>query len=225
MIIECPYCDSKVDGKILAKKDYPNTDESEPSRTSFLECPVCHTCIVAGQDVIQTDENEWGYSSAKRLWPEPSASLDISIPRLTRQSLGEARRCFNAKAYSACAVMCGRAIEAICAEHKTKSKNLGAGLKELLEKKVIDQRLFEWGDALRQQRNIGAHASEEDISREDAHDVMDFALAFCEYVFVLSEKYEEFQARQKKKSSIKMAVRKVPPPRPPTRPVPPSSSP
>jgi hypothetical protein len=113
--------------------------------------------------------------------------------------------------------MCGKAIEAICAEHKTKSKNLGAGLKELLDKKVIDVRLFEWGDALRQQRNIGAHANEEDVSREDARDVLDFALAICEYVFVLSGKYEEFQARQKKKVSIKIPPRKKPltPPIPP----------
>jgi hypothetical protein len=221
MIIECPYCDAKVDGKLLAKRDYQRTEESEPSRTSFLECPVCHTCIVAEQELIQTDENEWDYTDATRRWPEPSASLDICIPRLTRQSLGEARRCLKAKAYAACAVMCGRAIEAICAEHKTKSKNLGSGLKELLDKKVIDHRLFEWGEALRQQRNIGAHASDEDISREDAQDVMDFALAFCEYVFVLSEKYEEFQARQKQKLSIKLPSRKVSaPPRSQTQPVP-----
>jgi hypothetical protein len=224
MIIECPKCDAKVDGKILASKIYRESEDGDRTRTSFLECPVCHGCIVADQDEIQTGYNEMGYSVATRLWPEPSASLHVSIPRLARQSLGEAKRCFDAKAYAACAVMCRRAIEAICAEHKTKSKNLAAGLKELLGKKVIDQRLFEWGDALRQQGNIGAHANEEDISRENAHDVLDFALGICEYVFVLSEKYEEFQARQKKKSSIKMPVRKVPP-RPPTSLVPPSSSP
>ena len=92
--------------------------------------------------------------------------------------------------------MCGRAIEALCAEHKTKSKNLSAGLKELRDKKIIDQRLFDWGEALREQRNIGAHANEEDISREDARDVLDFAVAICEYIFVLSRKYEDFRARQ-----------------------------
>jgi hypothetical protein len=113
--------------------------------------------------------------------------------------------------------MCGRAIEAICAEHKTKSKNLGVGLKELRDKKIIDQRLFEWGDTLRQQRNIGAHANEEEISREDARDILDFALAICEYVFVLSEKYKEFQARQKQKSTDKPLGAKKPttPPIPP----------
>ena len=63
----------------------------------------------------------------------------------------------------------------------------------------IDGRLFQWGDALRERRNIGAHATEEDISGEDAKDVLDFALAICEYVFVLSERYADFQARSQKK--------------------------
>jgi hypothetical protein len=128
MIIECPHCDSKVDGKVLGEKKYSSTEESESSKTSFLECPVCHACIVASQEIIQTGYNESDYSSATRLWPEPSTNLHWSIPRLTRQSLGEAKRCLDARAYAACAVMCGKAIEAICAEHKTKSKNLGGGL-------------------------------------------------------------------------------------------------
>jgi hypothetical protein len=64
MIIECPHCDSRVDGKILAQKDYAPTEESEPHRTLFLECPVGHACIVAGQDLIQTGGEEWNYCSA-----------------------------------------------------------------------------------------------------------------------------------------------------------------
>jgi hypothetical protein len=111
--------------------------------------------------------------------------------------------------------MCRRAIEAVCVEQKTKSKNLAGGLKELRNKQVIDQRLFEWGNALREQGNIGAHATDEAISRENARDVLDFALAICEYVFVLSGKYAEFQARQKKKAATKPPPRRIPPPPPP----------
>ena len=57
---------------------------------------------------------------------------------MTRLSSEEARKGFGAEAYAACAVMCGRAIEGICAEHDTKSKNLGAGLKELKDRHIID---------------------------------------------------------------------------------------
>ena len=208
MIIECPYCESKVDAKILAEREYPPDDERDSYKVSFLECAVCKTALVAGQDLIQTDFNEWAWADASRLWPQPTGHLHFSIPRLARVSLQEAKKCFSAQAYAASVVMCGRAIEAVCVEHKTKAKTLAAGLRELRDRKIIDQRLFDWGDALRAQRNIGAHATEEDISHEDARDVLDFAVAICEYVFVLSEKYEEFQARQRKKKGVKATAAK-----------------
>jgi len=218
MIIECPYCDSKVDGKVLAEKEYSQTEDSDPYMTSFLTCPICGACLVAGQDLIQTDYQEWGWSPATRLWPQPSTNLHNSIPKIARKSLEQAKKCFGAQVYDACAVMCGRAIEGVCAEHQTKAKNLAAGLKELRDKGIIDQRLYEWGDSLRERRNIGAHATDEDISREDARDVLEFAVAICEYVFVLSEKYSEFQARQKKREAAKLAATKTPPPPPPMPP-------
>ena len=75
---------------------------------------------------------------------------------------------------------------------------LAKGLKELKDKGVIDGRLFEWGDSPRGRRNIGAHATDEEVSREDANDVLDFTIAICEYVYVLAEKYEGFKARDDK---------------------------
>lgn len=202
MLIECPTCDARVDAKLLAERRYGGDEDEEPRRTVFLECPACHECMTASQTLLQVDFDRSEYSSPSRLWPKPANNLHYSIPELTSKSLTEANKCFGARAYAACAVMCGRAIEAICAEHKTKSKNLGAGLTELRDKKIIDQRLFEWGEALREQRNIGAHANQEDISREDARDVLDFAIAICEYIFVLSHKYETFRARQAKRSQV-----------------------
>jgi hypothetical protein len=200
MIIECPNCESKVDAKELAKKTYSGGDYGDPGAFYFLECPACHGVLLGQSDVVQIGDNEWDYERPTRLWPSPKEDtyLHYAIPPLVKKSLEEANRCLQARAYAACAVMSGRAIEAICAEQKTKAKNLAGGLKELKDKGVIDGRLFDWGDALRERRNIGAHATEEDISKDDARDVMDFAIAICEYVFVLADRYEEFKARQAK---------------------------
>jgi hypothetical protein len=200
MIIDCLYCESKVDAKLVAKKAYSGDDFRDAGVYYFLECPACGEVILAQADVVQVAADTWDYDKPTRLWPSNDESrLHQSIPALVRKSLEEARKCYRVKAFGACAVMCGRAIEAICSEQKTKSKYLGGGLKELKEKGIIDGRLFQWGDALRERRNIGAHATEEDISGEDAKDVLDFALAICEYVFVLSERYADFQARSQKK--------------------------
>ena len=164
MLIECPGCHSRVEADVIAEKSYEPEDGAEAYRISFLECRHCKRAMLAHATYRQLDYNEYDYDRPTRLWPEPVDMLHVSIPTLTRLSLDEARKCFGAQAYSACAVMCGKAIEAICAEHETKSKNLGAGLKELKDKQIIDQRLFDWGEALREQRNIGAHATGDNIS-------------------------------------------------------------
>jgi hypothetical protein len=59
-------------------------------------------------------------------------------------------------------------------------------------------RLFEWGNALRKHRNLGAHATTERVSRDDARDLLDFSIAICEYVFVLNEKFQRFVERLNK---------------------------
>ena len=129
------------------------------------------------------------------MWPEPEKHLDHSIPHAVHSSLREAEACFRVKSFGACAVMCGRAIEAICVAHTSK-KTLHEGLQALRDSGVIDGRLFDWDDSLRQERNIGAHPTGEDVTTDDARDVLEFATAICEYVYVLSDRYERYQKRK-----------------------------
>ena len=194
-LIECPDCESKVSAKVLATRGY-SPEEVDPFEILFLECSVCHRTMIGEAELFQVDLHEWEFSQPTRLWPEPKNHLDRNIPTLVRNSIEEARSCFKAKAFSACAVMCGRALEAVCKAHKTKGWQLAKGLEELKAKSIIDGRLFEWGEALRKHRNIGAHASDEEITRENASDLLHFTIAICDYVYVLSAKYEEFKLRQ-----------------------------
>jgi hypothetical protein len=160
--------------------------------------------LLGRSEFEQIAPEDYGMGPAVRLWPVPpeAAPFDPSIPNLARKSLNEARLCYHARAFSACAVMTGRAVEAVCKEQKAKSRNLAAGLRELKIKGIIDGRLFEWGEALRGRRNIGAHATVDgDVSREDAHDVLAFGIAICEYVYVLTARYDEFVAREKRKKA------------------------
>jgi len=197
MIVECNTCESKVDAEVLGSNTEFDPEVSEPYRYTLAKCPICGSTLLAGQDHYQTSAGTWEWGNARRLWPEPDGYLHWSIPSEARASLEEARKCYKAKAYSACAVMCGRAIEAICVEH-TKEKTLAKGLKALKDDETIDGRLFEWGDSLRHERNLGAHATGVKTTRDDARDVLDFAIAICEYVFVLSEKYNEYKERKGK---------------------------
>lgn len=192
LVVDCPYCESKVDCEVVGENEsFDPREDPAPFRASLVKCPGCSNSLVAGQERYQ---DEW--TKSWRLWPTPRRVLSWDIPSIVKVSLEEADRCYNASAYTACAVMCGRSLEGVCVDHRTKSKTLANGLKELREKHVIDERLYTWGDELRKVRNLGAHASEERVSKQDASDVLDFLHAICEYVYVLNKKFDNFMARR-----------------------------
>lgn len=199
MITECPHCESKVDcdEKGFVGIDHDHTDM--PTKYVLLECKVCHAPLLGTTELIQIGEDDYEWDSALRVWPMPESEIDWDIPEIARNSLIEAKICFKAKAFSACAVMCGRSIEGVCKHHEPKTKTLAAGLKKLLVDGIIDDRIYGWGEALRENRNLGAHATTEKVSKDDAKDLLDFSVAICEYVFVLNAKFERFQNRRSKK--------------------------
>ncbi len=201
MITECPHCDSKVDCEEKGSVGIDPELTGAPAKVVLLECKVCKNPLFGWTEVVQTSHDDWDWDHVTRLWPEPDRDVDGEIPAIARISLIEAKTCFKAKAYSACAVMCGRTLEGVCKNHDSKTKSLASGLKKLREDGIIDNRLFDWGDALRKHRNLGAHATTERVTRNDARDLLDFCIAICEYVFVLNEKFNRFQERQNKDNS------------------------
>ena len=196
MIIECPRCEAKVDGVVIGEHELYDEECGESFKVVFVKCPVCNGALLGGSDLEQTgpDISEW--SGLNRLWPEQESHIDWEIPVIARNSLVDARKCYKAQAYDACAVMSGRTLEGVCEHHKTKGKVLAVRLKELKDTGVIDERLYQWSVELRNHRNMGAHARVDKISKEDAKDLLDFAQVFCDYVFVLSAKFNRFMERK-----------------------------
>jgi hypothetical protein len=193
-VVHCNSCRARVQAKILAAKEYPLQDDGDTYRYVFMECMHCHATLLGLSEWVDFIE-DGGWSYPERKWPEPEDPLPIELPRAVRNSIREAQRCFAIQAYMATVVMCGRAVEALCQE-KVQAKSLADGLKKLRASKVIDEKLFEWSEDLRKERNSGAHAGDAEISHQDARDVLDFAIAISEYVYVLDEKYKAYQARK-----------------------------
>lgn len=198
MLVECSYCEAKVDGKVLGEHVDVEDSTGLPFKVLLLECPACSNAMCAGQDLQPevTETEQW--DEPIRLWPHPKQPLDLRIPIPVLNSLGEAKDCYKAQAYFACAVMCRRALEGICSVFQARKGVLADRLKKLLDKQVIDRRIYDWTEALREYGNIGAHLTKTQISKEDAHDLLDFADSICDYVFVLRAKFDAFMDRKTK---------------------------
>ena len=133
MIVECPHCESRVDGKVIAQHQSPYITDPDYgpyyTRVSLVECPACNRTLLVGQESDDLDDTVARWSLPWRLWPAPKRDFSWEIPDPVRFSLEEAERCVKATAYTASAVMCGRALEAICRHFNTSSKNIEGGLK------------------------------------------------------------------------------------------------
>jgi hypothetical protein len=163
MFVDCNKCAARVVAEIIAKEERFDADSFENLRLSLVKCNSCENIMFMKEEVLDVVADPDGeprelWSAPARMWPSPDRSLSLQIPDIVRVSLVEAEKCFKGQTFTACAVMCGRALEGICHDNGVQ-KRLAEGLKELSEKQIIDGRLFEWGNALREQRNLAAHPS------------------------------------------------------------------
>lgn len=222
-IVDCPICKAKVGAleKGRAKRTGWIEEISEPwGQEIYLgECPKCKTLLVGesnqlGFEGFDSDEDQW--ADVVRIYPQPAkAFASDRIPKILKDSLLEADRSMQAGANIAGCVMLGRALEALCrdtlenenieneksSEQKSKRKlMLGAGIRALKEKKIIDDRLYEWSQDLNAFRNLAAHPEDISISRQDVEDLQAFVYAITEYVYDLADRYEEFKARSVKRT-------------------------
>lgn len=184
MILECKTCEALVNAEPVAT--YELGDEFSTTY-SLLRCPKCKGPFLTDEDAI------FGLSC---LYPRPDTRVNPNLPAPLKAAYEEAASCFKSKAYTATAIMCRKTLEGICVEHGATGRTLVASLKELKEKGVIENRLYEWADALRISGNEAAHDVNVTISAEDAKDIIEFTNALLEYVFTFRDKFEEFKTRR-----------------------------
>jgi len=211
VLVDCPRCKAKVNAEEVA--EYIGKDEviDFDNRYIFLKCVSCEKPIVTVQS--RPDENEI-WDSPRRIYP-PMRRIGFRVPAPLRKSFQEAVGCQESAHYLATALMCRRIIEGVCIHYLGSISNLASGIQKLREKNIIDERLFDWASALRNDGNLAAHDLEAKISSEDAADLVDFTEAILDYVFVLHDRFMEYkkrrdkvkrQERQKGKKRLKKGV-------------------
>ena len=191
MLVECTACKAFVDGELIA--DYVHFEEESDTtgKYSFLKCPRCSRPFI----MLQIDYGpEWDKPS--RLYPPAEIDINQAIPNSLRMSYSEARACFKAKAYTATVIMCRKTLEGIAKENKITTRSLAAALKKMKDAEIIENKLYEWADALRISGNEAAHEVNSKVSHQDAKDILEFTHALLEYVFTFQEKFEQFKKRQ-----------------------------
>ncbi|WP_081019769.1 DUF4145 domain-containing protein [Ralstonia solanacearum] len=224
-IIDCHICKAKVAATETGRAERHTFDDEagQPygKRVYVGNCPSCSTILVGESDQIDFEnfdayEDRW--SDIVRVYPHPPKLFSSwRIPRVVTDSLNEADRSLQAGANIAACVMLGRALEALCRdileskaagsnalpEKSEKKLMLGDGIKKLRDARIIDDRLYDWSQQLQAFRNLAAHPEDIIISREDAGDLQTFVNAIIEYVYDLTDRYDEFKTRAENRAKRK----------------------
>jgi len=136
--------------------------------------------------------------SPSRIFPPPHHVSHL-VPEEIKAAYIEAMTCHRAKAYTAAAIMCRKTLEGICAAHDVSERNLVTSLSEMKKRGIIENRLFEWAEALRLYGNEAAHDVQVRVTPEDSSDLVDFTNALLEYLFTFRDKFEKFKQRRANK--------------------------
>jgi hypothetical protein len=159
----------------------------------MLRCSRCEHAVLVREE--ERWEDMW--SAPQIIFQVDSDQVNPDVPARIRSSFREARIAYRAGASTASAMMCRKTLEALCAEHGIKERNLAAALKRANETSLIDGRLTEWADELRIAGNEAAHDVDSEISGEDARDLLEFTEAILEYVFTFRDRFDRFQQRRR----------------------------
>jgi hypothetical protein len=197
--LDCPRCNAIVEAKVAGQYAHFQEGPDVPIRYLLAQCPRCDGPMVAAQENNGDWDNDHDYDEPARVLPARSR-VGTGVPKPVAGAFDEASRCYGARAYTATAIMCRKALEALVKEHKVTARNLAAALKKMRDQGLIEARLFEWADGLRLAGNDAAHDAAETMSREDAKDMLDFAGALIEYVFTFRDRFDAFKQRRASKT-------------------------
>jgi hypothetical protein len=115
-----------------------------------------------------------------------------------RDTFQEARTCFQGELYTSSLVMCRKTIEMLCLYFKIEDPyKLHGKLTRMREKDIIDNKFYEWANALKSFGDEAVHTSEK-FSKEDAQDILDFTYALVEYCIDFDYKFQQLLERRGK---------------------------
>ena len=179
----------------LASYEYhlPSGYEVEVSEFVLLKCLSCSMPVVQQNTLFAGLLYKDWPTVTTILYPSVQSSLK-GIPTSIEKRYQAAFKVRNVEP-SACAVLVGRTLEAVCHYEKIRGKTLADKLNTLANSGRIPETLAQMAQQLRLIRNLGAHDVKDEITEEDVPIILDFLEAILEYLYVAPAKIEVVRQR------------------------------
>lgn len=198
-LFTCGHCGTHGEGGVVGEYSIPGGDpdanEWWNTRYATMRCEYCKQPTIMRETRRDDDSMIW-VEGRTQLYPNEARGQSAAIPESIRSAMAEAHLCIRAHAPTAAALMVRRSLEALAVDRAVTTRNLAASIHELRDGGHIDQRLFDWADALRLAGNSAAHDVDRSADPIDVRDMIHLAEAILDYVYVIQARYEQFRARR-----------------------------
>ena len=189
----CPHCGNRTPHKLCDRVDfYEPTEDKEIDDYCWWAILECSTCgrLSLHRDYWDTTRKQW---TSRLIYPIPVIAPTEAPPDVQRLFHEAISVRHISPAF--CAVGIRRCLEAVCKDRGAKKKNLDASIKELASKGILPDTLISMMNSSRIIGNLGAHASSDEVTEDDANLLIDFCLAILEYVYVVPSRIATVQRR------------------------------
>lgn len=193
MIYFCEHCEAHRNFKTLSVSEVRS--DAFPEQYTFAACEYCKYPGVfyrVDYDLGGGFDDDEYY----RVYPAHDRAISYALPSIVKESYEEAVRCEVHKSWIACVTMVGRTLEAVTKEYAPDVRSMFGGLKKMYDDGAISQEINDWANELRAIRNIGAHATQQKLSRQDARESLDFLQAILETIYYMRPKFMAMKARR-----------------------------
>lgn len=208
----CPHCNIQAEARVIAigaggfhsegSVRFDEADAEYHGDTYYVAlCRRCKSPFLIRRSLYGVPGEFESITAEDVLFPMSSRLPVEGLPQPVLRAFEQAVRSFSSSSFDACALMCRRALEALCKELEAGSGTLQAKLDTLSKRGTIDARLASWAHGVRAVGNEAAHNTDAELSKDDARDALDFTEAILTYVYVLGRRFEAFEARRKKGGS------------------------
>lgn len=191
---QCPFCGVTVSFRVL--KAFNPTTALDDNLYLICQCPRkgCRSIVFGKYDGLNNHLSE--------VFPYPSmseASWPDSIPARIREDIAEATRCFYTLAYKGVVVMCRRTLQNVAKDKKCETTELKDQIKELREKGLITDSLFDASHEIRHFGGFGAHPQDDGLDKTtkvEADAVFEFVQQILQHVYILPAKTKELARKR-----------------------------
>ena len=189
--VYCPKCEAH--SNLTSRTEYVKHYKGLSINYSIEECNNCEQHFLVVTNV----------SDGQRIAIYPRTlpkKVNVLIPSHIMKDFEEALSCYSIGAYRGAAALARRTVQVICLDKgASKSKKLQEQIDELFTSGVITKDIQEWAHEVRFLGNDAAHPTKNEVSENDAKDILDLLDSLCEVLYITPAKAAD---RKKKREGV-----------------------